>query len=224
MKINTIFNNLFEIEENELNLDSFMENVDRILIPYTDKFEIPLTKNTKPGNTGKVGFFIESLFGILPNNSRNPDFGNFIGELKTVKLSRNSFTSVSIATISRSSYNRINLYPTKGFFNDSAPYLKMRNTLYVFYRKVKSYPDEYVVDSWKMINLDNLSKSVKDILKNDYSICSKALCRHSYEKLSGPGNHFPNTQYLQLTYKGSRGYNYPSWKFSKEFMKIIQYS
>jgi hypothetical protein len=211
-----IFDNLFEVDSN------LSEQADSILSEYTSPFKIPAGKHSKPGNTGKVGFFFESQFGIDPNNSRNPDFGNH--ELKSVLIKGNSISSVSIATVARNSYNSINTFPSKSFFDNSAPYLKMRNTLYIFYKKVSTRQELYQVENWNIVSLDDLDNDIKEVLENDYKLCTGAMKKYSYETLSKTGDHFPCTEYLQLTYKGSRGYNYPSWKFSKEFMKIIQYS
>lgn len=179
------------------------------------------SSQTMHDNTGRVGFFIERNFGILPNNDRNPDFGSW--ELKTTRPGK----KISIGTMPESEYNAIVRCENNLFFT-SEPYRKMRNTLYVIYDKLCDYPQpEYVVLGWATCQLDSLTAYVKRELNSDYRFICNQIKRYSssrnnltahlrqYGTISG--------DYLTLSYKGSghNGYNYPAWGFKGSFINHI---
>ena len=176
------------------------------------------SKQTSLANKGRVGLFVERLFGIAANNSRRPDFGNW--ELKTVRPS----TGVSIGTMPRAEFNRIK--NTKNFeFDQSDPYLKMKKTIFVHYDKVSEWPEPmYVMHGWGICQIDQLHDLTIGILNRDYANACKLVHQYNtYDDLiEGLRNHGGSTgKYLSLTYKGDRHYIYPSWKFNASFMSAI---
>ena len=179
------------------------------------------SSQTMHDNTGRVGFFIERNFGILPNNDRSPDLGSW--ELKTTRPGK----KISIGTMPESEHRKIVTSDEYSFF-DSEPYKKMKNTLFVVYDKLTDYPQpEYVMLGWAMCKLDLLSDYVKKELDSDYRFICKQIKRYSTTRdnltahlrqcgtISG--------DYLTLSYKGSGycGYNYPAWSFKGSFIKQI---
>lgn len=176
------------------------------------------SSQTSLANKGRVGLFVERLFGIDANKSRKPDFGEW--ELKTVKPA----TAVSIGTMPLKEFTRIK--NTKSFkFDESDPYAKMKKTIFVYYDRVSEYPQPfYVMHGWGVCQIDKLSNHIVETLNRDYtSACKLIQDCDNYDDLtyylrnygSGGG------KYLSLTYKGDRHYIYPSWKFSASFMNAI---
>lgn len=182
------------------------------------------TSQTRLSNHGRVGFYVERLFGILPNNDRRPDFGNY--ELKTAQPGK----KISIGTMTEPEFQRIKK-ETLHSFENSDPYDKIKNTLLVVYSKISEYPDPYYrMNGWGLLNLTTMTDQTKMILQNDYKkICDeiKRFCKdrnevteylQKYGSISG--------KYLTLGYKGQGawGYNYPAWGFQASFMKLISHA
>lgn len=199
------------------------EIVEQVLSPLrATPFEIPLdgTSQTRLANTGRVGFFVERILGILPNNSRSAD--TEYAEIKTVKITGNSVKPISIGTIPLTEYNRISnsVYP---MFESSDPFKKMKKTLYIFYRVVESFGNpKYIVDGWIHLDMNSISETDKQWLDIDYHKCVEAIKIQSYNKLCGSSAKRPSTRYLQLSYKGDACYTYPCWKFSTEWVQNMR--
>jgi hypothetical protein len=182
------------------------------------------SSQTQLTNHGRVGFFIERLFGILPNNSRRPDLGYY--ELKTTQYGK----KISISTMSDREFLRIKKQ-TYHCFEQSYPYEKIKNTLLVIYNKIESYPEpKYCLDGWALLHFETLPDYIKTILQNDYDYICRVIqsrCKsrdHVTQYLRDYG--CISGRYLTLGYKGqgNSGYNYPSWGFQAKFMKqLTQY-
>lgn len=179
------------------------------------------TSQTQISNHGRVGFYVERLFGISPNNDRRPDFGNY--ELKTTQPGK----KVSIGTMPESEFNRIKR-ETKHYFELSDPYKKMKNTVIVVYSKLSSYPTpSYRMNGWGVLSLESMTDRTKEILQEDYEfICNYISNRCDTRDevtslLQDKGT--VSGDYLTLGYKGQgvQGYNYPSWGFQSSFMKKL---
>ena len=176
---------------------------------------------TNLNNTGRVGFYVESLFGILPNNSKTPDFGHT--ELKTLRVGG----SMSIGTMTETEHRRI-LNRDLHYFATSDPYKKVQNTLLVVYEKLSSRPEPvYVMRNWHLFSLDDLSLTDRNILQSDYSSICEAIKRRSTSRdtltsfLMNNGSLSGN--YLTLGYKGNGySYNYPVWIFKSSFIKKLK--
>ena len=179
------------------------------------------TSQTRLSNHGRVGFYIEKLFGISPNNSQSPDFKNC--ELKTVQPGK----KVSIGTMPELEFARIKRN-SEHQFETSNPYNKMKNTLFVVYTKLKNYPEPvYCMNGWGFLTLSNLTNSTKSILQSDYQFICKTIATEcsSRDDLTSFLQDFGTIsgKYLSLSYKGSGayGYNYPAWNFQASFMKKL---
>ena len=197
--------------------------VKQVLTPLRENsFEIAVdgTSQTRLANTGRVGFFIERLFGITPNRSRDPD--TKYGEIKTVKVTGNSVKPITIGTIPFGEYNRLssNVYSV---FENSDPFKKMKKTLYVFYRQIESVGNPYyIIEGWAHLDMQSIPENYRNWLEIDYNHCVNAIKKQSYAKLSGPSGRRPSTRYLQLSYKGDTCYTYPCWKFSTEWVQNMR--
>lgn len=179
------------------------------------------TSQTRVSNHGRVGFYVERLFGISPNSSRSPDLGKF--ELKTTQPGK----KISIGTMPDSEFNRIKRETTHEF-NSSDPYKKIKNTIVVVYSKLSDHRTPcYKMNGWGVINLDSMSPYTKEILQDDYEFICKYITRRCKtrdevtELLMSSGA--VSGKYLTLSYKGGGqdGYNYPAWGFQSSFMKKI---
>lgn len=176
------------------------------------------TPQTDLRNKGRVGFYIEKLLGIPPNNSRSPDFGEW--ELKTVNTKN---LSVSIGTIPRTEFSNIKNSSTH-VFDMSDPYQKMRKTIFVYYQKVSMAPvPEYMLHGWKDFSLDNNHDEIKKVLDEDYArACEFIKQAADYQSLtSALTKKGVRGTYLSLTYKGDKVHVYPSWKFTTKFMRTL---
>ena len=202
------------------------KTIEEVLSPLRDPFMIVEdgSSQTRLNNHGRVGFHVERLFGISPNNDRTPDFGNF--ELKTAQPNK----KISIGTMTESEFNRIKR-EEEHIFEKSDPYSKIKNTLLVVYTKLPRYPDPYYyMNGWGLLKLETMSDRDKMILKNDYkNICGiiKHYCNSRddvTDYLIRNGSITGN--YLTLSYKGQgvAGYNYPAWGFQSKFMKLISHA
>lgn len=195
-------------------------NVEQILSPYRESFIIREdgTSQTDLRNNGRVGFFVEKLFGVLPNSDRGPDLGNW--EIKTVRPG----TKVSIGTMPDSEFRRIK-NSVSHLFSTSDPYQKMKNTLFVFYDKIEDWPDPvYIIRGWGACQLDLMSDSVKAVLDADYrGICKEIANRSSRDSLTDYLKKYGTIsgRFLSLAYKGDRDYVYPAWSFTTKFMNSI---
>lgn len=198
--------------------------IETVLEPLKSPFVIKFdgTSQTMLSNKGRVGFFIESKFGILPNKSRLPDFGSW--ELKTLKPGK----KVSIGTMPEFEFNGIIKRTSHDFFN-SEPYKKMKNTLFVWYEQTKSYPEpEYVVTGWQACRLEHLSEKVASGLKEDYENICEIIRLRGIKSRDFLTNHLMDNgslsgDYLSLGYKGDGryGYNYPAWSFQVKFTNLF---
>jgi hypothetical protein len=202
------------------------KTIEEVLSPLRDPFMIVEdgSSQTRLNNHGRVGFHVERLFGISPNNDRTPDFGNF--ELKTAQPNK----KISIGTMTEAEFNRIKR-EEKHIFEKSDPYAKIKNTLLVVYTKLSRYPDPYYyMNGWGLLNLETMSDRNKMILQDDYkNICGtiKHYCNSrdnvtDYLRRNGS----ISGHYLTLSYKGQGdwGYNYPAWGFQAKFMKLIAHA
>jgi hypothetical protein len=198
-------------------------NIETILGHLRDPFMITEdgSSQTCLSNRGRVGFYVERLFGISPNKDRRPDFGNY--ELKTAQPGK----KISIGTMAESEFQRIK-NESSHIFSESDPYKKIKNTLLVVYSKVSEFPaPQYVMNGWGLLNLENATDRNKMILQQDYNMICERILRlcstrdevtdylREYGGVSG--------KYLTLGYKGqgAYGYNYPAWGFQASFMKSI---
>lgn len=199
------------------------EIVEQVLSPLrASPFEIPFdgTSQTRLANTGRFGFFVERIFGISPNSSRDPDTD--YGEIKTVRVTGNSVKPISIGTIPIGEYDKLSLssFPS---FESSDPFKKMKKTLYVFYRVVESFGNpKYIIEGWIHLDMSAILENDRQWLAVDYHHCVEAMKSQSYYKLSGSSGRRPSTRYLQLSYKGDACYTYPCWKFSTEWMQNMR--
>jgi hypothetical protein len=179
------------------------------------------TSQTCLSNHGRVGLYVERLFGIAPNRDRRPDFGNY--ELKTTQPGK----QISIGTMPDSEFNRIKRETTYRF-NSSDPYMKIKNTVVVVYTKLSNFITPcYKMNGWGVINLESMSQHTKETLQEDYEFICKHITRKCRtrdqvtELLMDSGS--VSGTYLKLSYKGGGrdGYNYPAWGFQARFMKKI---
>jgi len=182
------------------------------------------SSQTQISNTGRVGFHVEKLFGVIPNNDRSPDLGQW--ELKTIHKGK----KVTIGTMPDDEVRSI-CKATQHVFSLSNPYNKMKNTLFVVYEKLSSYPEpNYVMHGWGACKLDNMSDQIKNGLQADYEHICKVI------KLNAT-NQTDLTEYLRkngsvsgellsLAYKGqgSYGYNYPAWSFTSKFVNKLNHA
>lgn len=195
-------------------------NVEQILSPLRQPFIIHEdgTSQTDLRNHGRVGFHVEKLFGILPNNDRAPDLGTW--EIKTLQPG----SKVSIGTMPDSEFRYIK-NSTSHVFSLSEPYKKMKNTLFVFYDKIEDWPDPvYIMRGWGASRLDIMSDTTKSILDSDYRrICKEIANQPSRDSLTKYLKKYGTISgnYLSLGYKGDRDYIYPAWSFSARFMNSI---
>lgn len=195
-------------------------DVEQILSPYRKSFIIEEdgTSQTDLRNNGRVGFFVEKLFGIRPNSDRGPDLGNW--EIKTVRPG----TKVSIGTMPDSEFRRIK-NSVSHVFSTSDPYQKMKNTLFIFYDKIEDWPDPvYIIRGWGACRLDSMSDSIKTVLDSDYrGICKEIANRSSRDSLTDYLKKYGTMsgRFLSLAYKGDRDYVYPAWSFTTKFMNSI---
>lgn len=182
------------------------------------------TSQTRLSNHGRVGFYVERLFGIVPNNDRAPDFGKF--ELKTTQPGK----KVSIGTMTESEFRRIKNEPYH-WFSASDPYRKMKNTLFVVYSKISTHPEpEYKMNGWGIMQLETMSDRVKSILQDDYEYICKFISSRCNSR-DGVTTFLMNNgsvsgDFLSLSYKGqgNYGYNYPAWNFQASFMNILTHA
>lgn len=182
------------------------------------------SSQTKRSNTGRVGFHVERLFGLRPNNERGPDFGTT--ELKTMQKGK----KISIGTMPESEFQAIKNTSCHDF-KKSDPYNKMKNTLCVVYTQLSRYRDPlYQMNGWGVINLETMSPEVKKVLQEDYEFICRYIKTHCKSR-----DHVTYTimdkggisgDYLALNYKGQGygGYNYPVWTFQAKFMKMITHA
>jgi hypothetical protein len=200
--------------------------IEQVLSPLRDPFMIAEdgSSQTRLNNHGRVGFYVERLFGISPNSDRAPDLGKF--ELKTAQPNK----KISIGTMTESEFSCIKR-EEKHIFEKSDPYAKIKNTLLVVYTKLSRHPDPYYyMNGWGLLNLETMSDRNKMILQEDYKyICGiiKHYCNdrdHVTDYLRHNGS--VSGHYLTLGYKGQGnwGYNYPAWGFQAKFMKLITHA
>jgi hypothetical protein len=201
------------------------DSIEEVLNNLRRPFVIPEdgTSQTRLSNTGRVGFYIERLFGIDPNNCRRPDFGN--AELKTMQQGK----KISIGTMPESEFRSIK-NTMDHIFEQSDPYNKMKNTLVVVYQKLRNYPEPlYQMEGWGTINLAKMPAHIKAALEKDYTgICKRiGHCKNRDQVTDIIMRHGSiSGEYLTLGYKGQgqNGYNYPSWEFQVKFTRLITHA
>jgi hypothetical protein len=201
------------INELKKNLKKLYDNLNDAFIITEDG-----TPQTDLRNKGRFGLYIEKSLGVLPNKSREPDFGEW--ELKTVNVKT---PAVSIGTIPRTEFNSIK-NSSEHFFEMSNPYQKMRKTIFVYYQKISSDPSpEYKLHGWKDFKLNDNHDDIKRILDEDYTrACEFIKQSHDYQSLTqAVTNKGVRGTYLSLTYKGDKTHVYPSWKFTTKFMRTL---
>jgi hypothetical protein len=200
--------------------------IEKILSPLRTPFVIKEdgTSQTKLTNTGRVGFYVERQFGIVANNSREPDLGKW--EIKSAQLNK----KITIGTMPNSEFD--NIYKNSVHnWSDSEPYKKMKNTLLIIYEKLQSRPEpKYIMQGWGACSLDLMNDNTKKILQEDYEFICNYIKQNStsrdnlttylmtYGSISGT--------YLSLAYKGDgqNGYNYPAWSFQASFTKKLNHA
>jgi hypothetical protein len=200
--------------------------VEQRLAPLRQPFTIAEdgTSQTRLTNHGRVGFYVERLFGIDPNNDRSPDLGEW--ELKTVQAGK----KITIGTMPDAEVQAICKATAHDFFS-SEPYNKMKNTLFVVYEKLQSYPEpEYIMRGWGAFDLSSCGEQTKKILQEDYRyICNviKAKATNQTDLTSYLRNYGSvSGSYLTLGYKGQGyyGYNYPAWSFTAKFVGKLNHA
>ena len=179
------------------------------------------SSQTRLSNNGRVGFYAERVCGIDPNSDQRPDLGDW--ELKTCQGGK----KVTIGTMSESEWKNIKTSPVLKF-EKSAPYVKMKNTIFVVYEKLSDNNNpQYIVRGTATCQLSALSAVVKQELQSDYEYICQIIRQRtkSRDNLTAylQNNGSISGMYLSLTYKGqgSCGYNYPAWNFTAAFMKKI---
>jgi hypothetical protein len=198
--------------------------ISETLAPWAKTFTIQEdgSSQTQLNNRGRFGFFTERLFGIMPNRDQAADYNGI--EIKVVSVKNSRAQSISIGTISRDEYHSLRSMSNPQF-SDSNAFKKMKKTLYVFYttNKINDVP-HYSIDGWCLFDLNNIDGQTRIILWNDFQKSVAAIKKYTYDKLGRSGCK-PDNFYLKLDYKGKEGYNYPCWKFSKDWMnKMYQLS
>lgn len=198
--------------------------VKKILSPYVDPFKIADNGSSQTNfyNHGRLGFFIESKFGVVPNSERGPDLGAGSWEIKTVLIKKGSPGAISIGTVPEYEYRRIKHGPDNQQFVSSDPFKKMKKTLYVYYTKTEDLVDPlYTVDRWKLVDLEDVGAKKAMILREDYKKCVWVMKNYSYAQLSSKKCPITKTHYLSLSCKGDKDYTYPAWKFNSTWTKDI---
>lgn len=197
--------------------------VDQVLTPWVHPFTIVYdgTSQTHPNNHGRVGFFAESKFNVIANSSRSPDLGHT--EIKTIRQDFGKYKDMSIGNMTTEEYHRLRCSSKRPMFQDSDPYSKMQQTLFITYCVVEPGDDPwYSILSWKNINLSELPHNIRMRLQADYDQCVHAIKSYSYKELSTKVR-IPRgaTKYLTIAPKGDTQYVYPAWKFRANFLKDI---
>jgi hypothetical protein len=200
--------------------------IEEILSPLRTPFIIKEdgTSQTKLTNTGRVGFYVERQFGIVANNSREPDLG--LWEIKSAQLNK----KITIGTMPNLEFDNIYKQSVHTWSN-SEPYKKMKNTLLVIYEKLQSRPEpKYIMHGWGACRLESMSNETKKILQEDYEF----ICNHIKQSSSSRDGLTRNIMnhgsvsgdYLSLVYKGDgqNGYNYPAWAFQASFTKKLNHA
>ena len=195
------------------------------LAPWAKTFIIQEdgSSQTQLSNKGRFGFFTERLFGIMPNRDQAADYDGI--EIKVVSVKNNRAKSISIGTISRNEQSHLRSLPSPQL-SDSNAYKKMRKTLYIFYttKKIIEEP-HYSIVGWHLCDLTTLSNEDQIQLTRDFASCMSAVKRYHYDNLGRSGYQPGNVTFLDITYKGKEGYNYPCWKFTTAWMnKMYQLS
>ena len=207
------------------------EIINETLSPWQQTFQIAYdgTSHTDPNNKGIFGFFVERLFGILPNKSREPDLYGV--EIKCVGLNeRNSAKEISVSIITQAEHLKVCTDTTLDFAQ-SHPQQKMSQCLYVFYRRNKDVNGDlwFEIDSWNFVDMSNLSHQDQQQFDYDYKILAGWLQSKDYtwlREMQGQPNKL--TKYLKLGYKGKtdrhtgKKHNQPCWKFSAKWLQKVQ--
>jgi hypothetical protein len=200
-----------------MNTQLFESTLNPLRIPFT--IEQDGSRQTELNNHGRVGFFVERLFGIKPNCSRDPDLDGV--ELKTMQLGK----KITVGTMTDLEYNKI-VNRTLHYFNTSDPYKKMKDTLLVTYEKLKDKPvPEYIMRNWSLFSLYELPNGVRKCLQEDYSFICDTIKKNSKSRSELTKDIMDygcySGDYLSLVYKGDGQYNYPAWVFKSAFMKEL---
>jgi len=198
------------------------ETLGHLRIPFVIKEDG--TSQTQLTNRGRVGFYVERLFNISPNNDRAPDIGRW--ELKTVCKGK----KITIGTMPDAEVRQI-CQQAKHDFSKSDPYKKMENTLFVIYDKISDFPEpSYVMHGWGTCQLNSMSQWVKDELQNNYQYICRVISAKSHDQdtltkfLQKHGS--ISGKFLSLGYKGQgySGYNYPAWSFTTKFVNQLNHA
>jgi hypothetical protein len=197
--------------------------VDQVLSPWVSPFKIDYdgTSQTHPNNHGRVGFFAESKFHVAANSDRGPDLGHT--EIKTVRSDFGNYKNMSIGLVTKDEYRNLRNSSQRLKFENSEPYKKMHQTLFITYCVVSPGTNPvYSILSWKNVNLNELPHNIRMRLQADYDQCVHAMKSYSFDELSDKVR-IPRgaTKYLTIVPKGDTQYVYPSWKFKANFLKDI---
>lgn len=198
--------------------------IENILSPFVNPFiiEVDGSAQTSLYNNGRVGFFVERKFGIIPNNSQKPDWNGY--EIKTLRYGK----PISIGTMPEDEFRNIRNSPSH-YWTSSNPYKKMKQSIFVFYENVDSndvYRPQYVLKGWSIIDFEQMPEYIKGHLQLDYqNICEQIKHLKNRDSLIDDlkDNGGISGHYLKLGYKGDRNYIYPAWSFLGKFSKQIGY-
>jgi hypothetical protein len=196
--------------------------IEETLKPLREPFVITEdgSSQTKLSNHGRFGFYVERVFGLLPNNDRRPDFVQ--SELKTMQEGK----KISIGTMPESEFFAIKSAAAH-HFELSDPYKKMKNTIVVVYKKYGVGDPVYQMTGWGLLNLETMSPGTKTMLQDDYECICKYIAKNCNSRDQVTNflirNGSISGNYLTLGYKGQGvgGYNYPAWGFQASFMKKL---
>ena len=197
--------------------------IQQVLEPLKTPFNIKYngTSQTHPKNHGRFGFKVESIFGVVPNSHQGADLGHT--EIKCVQKQLGKFKDMSIGILSQDEYNWLHNSTAKVKFDQSVPFQKMKQTLFVSYAILESGDNPlYGVLNWKNVSLDKLPHNIRIQLQADYDYCVYMIQNSSYSRLKTE-SFCPRgaTKYLSLSRKGDQDYVYPVWKFKAAFLRDI---
>lgn len=176
------------------------------------------TKQTELNNKGRFGFWVERQFGLLPNKDQWPDLNGI--ELKSVLVkgtaSRPVFKPIAIGNLTANEHRAL----VEGSlpWQNTLPFRKTANTLYVFYRKTEDY--WYCVDRQCHVSINDQSQTFLDQLEKDLKKLIDQIIQLSYADLKQSGHQF-GTELVTINPKGDANYVYPCWHFTKEWSSMM---
>jgi len=176
------------------------------------------TKQTELSNKGRFGFWVERQFGLLPNKDQWPDLDGV--ELKSVLVegtaSRPVFKPIAIGNLTASEHRAL----VEGTlpWENTLPFRKTSNTLYVFYRRTVDF--WYSIDRQCHVSINEQSQIFLDRLEKDLKKLIGQITQLSYDELKKSGHNF-GTELVTIKPKGDANYVYPCWYFTKEWVSMM---